>query len=99
MADNDRDGHDALGPGATGAWSQEELEHARIPPLDPEQATREDDDPEALRAGTAEANVREDGEPLSEEAAHEAPAGNRHSIEPGNEGYRRGEEELDRGTV
>ncbi len=100
MAEDKRDRGEILGPGSVGAWTEEELE--RLPKVEPhpENATREDDDPEALRKGTARANVREGAaEPLSEEAAHVVPDGNRRGITPGNEGYRRGEVEEERGTV
>ncbi len=54
-----------LGPGAVGAWSEEELEN--LPEVDgtSNPPTRQDDDPEALREGIAGANRRE--------AAHTEP--------------------------
>lgn len=41
-----------FGPGAVGAWTEEELAH--LPPLKapPEQATRDEDDSEIMRKGT-----------------------------------------------
>ncbi len=92
------DEHDALGPGAMGAWSEEELAHLPQPvPKSP--PARQDDDPDALRRGVAEANRREAStEPLVQEDAHAVPGENRGGMMPGNEGTRRGEEELERGT-
>ncbi len=92
--------HDALGPGAAGAWSEEELANLPQPDVSSYPPARQDDDPEALRQGIAEANRREvrSTEPLVEEDADAAPGRNRAGITPGNEGYRRGEEELERGT-
>ncbi len=95
----DRSKRPPLGPGAVGAWTEEELEHVPEPDLSAN-PTRQDDDPEALRQGIAEANRREveHTEPLEEEDANAVPGGNRAGMHPGETGFRRGEEELERGT-
>ncbi len=89
-----------LGPGAVGAWTEEEL--GKLPETDigAHPPTRQDDDPEALREGIAGGNRREvpTTEPLEEEDADAVPGGNRRGIHPGETGTRRGEEELERGT-
>ncbi len=92
--------HPPLGPGAVGAWTEEELENEPQVDLSAHPPTRQDDDPEALRKGIAEANRREadSTEPLEEEDADAVPGGNRRSIHPGETGTRRGAEELERGT-
>ncbi len=98
MADQEK--RPPLGPGAVGAWTEEEL--ANLPEVDltSNPPTRQDDDPDALRQGIAEANRREvdHTEPLEEEDARAIPGGNRRGMHPGETGVRRGEEELERGT-
>lgn len=92
-----RDQHDALGPGAVGAWTDEELAKLELPHVSHEKATREDDDPEALREGTALANREETSvPPLEERGPITDHPSNRRGIHPGEEGERRGAEELDR---
>jgi len=48
-----RGGRRQLGPGAVGAWTEEEL--ARLPPIpaSAEEATRDEDNPEVMRRGEA----------------------------------------------
>ncbi len=96
----DRKKRPPLGPGAVGAWTEEELEHPPEVDLTAHPPARQDDDPEALREGIAEANRREvaSTEPLEEENADAVPGQNRRGIHPGETGTRRGEEELERGT-
>ncbi len=98
MADQEK--RPPLGPGAVGAWSAEELANLPEVDLSANPPTRQDDDPEALREGIAEANRREAAhtEPLAEEDADAVPGGNRAGMHPGETGTRRGEEELERGT-
>lgn len=92
MVENRKGSDHALGPGATGGWTDEDLARTRRPHATPEGAARDDDNPELLREGKALANQRKsigkrgkgDAEPYNAEPVTREPS-NRRSIHPGSE--------------
>lgn len=92
MVKNRKGSDQALGTGATGGWTEEELERAPSPAATPEGAARQDDDPELQREGKALANQREAVGEKGKGTAEPYPGGpvtressNRRGMHPGSE--------------